>query len=90
LANFLRTKDQYKRYFQFCRLHRGERMFVKAEVLFGYEHGSRFRIYDESFEKLLDEVHSEDDFSGYQHPDRICCEQLSNFINYEKIDLHMP
>jgi len=62
-------------------------MFVKAEVLFGYEHGSRFRIYDETFEKLLDEVSSED-YSRYMINDRICCEQLMAFIEYEKIDIH--
>ena len=88
-ANFLRSKGQYKQYFQFCRHHRGKRMFVKAETLFGYEHGSRFRIYEDTFQKLLDDV-VEEDFSPYQHPGRICCEQLSAFLDYEKIDIHSP
>lgn len=87
VANFLRSNPKYNRHFQFCRYRRGERMFVKAEVLFGYEHGSRFRIYDETFEKLLDEVSSED-YSRYMINDRICCEQLMAFIEYEKIDIH--
>ncbi len=89
VANFLRSNPKYNRHFQFCRYRRGERMFIKAEVLFGYEHGSRFRIYDETFEKLLDEVNSED-YSPYKHNDRICCEQLMAFIEYEKIDIHNP
>lgn len=89
VANFLRSNPKYNRYFQFCRYRRGERMFIKAEVLFGYEHGSRFRIYDETFEKLLDEVNSED-YSPYKYNDRICCEQLMAFIEYEKIDIYNP
>ncbi len=89
VANFLRSNPKYNRHFQFCRVRRGERMFVKAEVLFGYEHGSRFRIYDETFDKLLDEVSSED-YCRYKIADRICCEQLMAFIEYEKIDIHKP
>jgi hypothetical protein len=88
-ANFLRSKGQYQKYFQFCRHRRGERMFVKSESLFGYEHGSRFRIYDETFDKLLDEVDSED-YSIYQIEGRLCCEQLMAFIEYERIDIHRP
>ena len=88
-ANFLRANGKYQKYFQFCRHRRSERMFVRAESLFGYEHGSRFRIYDETFEKLLDEVDAED-YSIYQIEGRLCCEQLMAFIEYEKIDIHRP
>ena len=87
IANFLRSVGKYQKYFQFCRHHRGGRMFVKAETLFGYEHGSRFRIYEDTFEKLLDDV-VEEDFMPCQHTGRICCEQLIGFIDYEKIDIH--
>ncbi len=88
-ANFLRSFGIYQKYFQFCRRRRGQRMFVKAEMLFGYEHGSRFRIYDETFEKLLDDV-SEEDYCIYMLPERLCCEQLMAFVEYEKIDIRKP
>ena len=88
-ANFLRSMGKYQKYFQFCRHRRGERMFVKSESLFGYEHGSRFRIYDETFEKLLDEV-DQDDYSVYPIEGRLCCEQLMAFVEYEKIDVFDP
>jgi len=88
-ANFLRSKGKYQKYFQFCRHRRGERMFVKAESLFGYEHGSRFRIYDETFDKLLEEV-EEEDFEVYKITDRLCCEQLMAYVKYEEIDIHKP
>ena len=88
-ANFLRSYGNYQKYFQFCRHRRGQRMFVRAEMLFGYEHGSRFRIYDETFEKLLDDV-SDEDYSIYMLPDRLCCEQLMAFVEYENIDIRKP
>jgi len=88
-ANFLRANHAYQKHFQFCRVQRGKHMFVKAETLFGYEHGSRFRVADETFEKLLDEVSSED-YLQYPHEGRICCEQLRAYLEYENIDIYNP
>ncbi len=88
-ANFLRSQKPYQPYFQFCRHRRGERMFVKSEVLFGYEHGSRYRILDATFDKLLEEV-EEEDFSPYPIEGRLCCEQLARFLEAEKIDIKNP
>lgn len=88
-ANFLRSESRYQKYFQFCRHRRGERMFVKSEVLFGYEHGSPYRILDPTFEKLLEEV-EEEDFSPYPIEGRMCCEQLSRFIEAEQIKIGNP
>jgi hypothetical protein len=88
-ANFLRSNGKYQPFFQFCRYLRDERMFVRAETLFGYEHGSRFRIYDETFDKLLSDVEDED-FSIYKISDRLCCEQLMAFVEYEKINIKKP
>jgi len=86
-ANFLRCHHEYQKYFQFCRHRRNESMFVRAEVLFEYEHGSRFRIEDATFDKLLDDVSNEDYFPA-KLADRLCCEQFMSFIDYEKIDIH--
>jgi hypothetical protein len=86
-ANFLRCHHEYQKYFQFCRHRRNEAMFVKAEVLFAYEHGSRFRIEDATFDKLLDDVSSEDYYPA-KLTDRLCCEQLMAFFDYEKINIH--
>ena len=86
LANFLRSHEQYQKYFLFCRDYREQKKYIKAEVLFHYEHGSNFRIADETYDKLLAEV-SDEDFSPHELSDRICCEQLKGFIDYEKIDV---
>jgi hypothetical protein len=85
-ANFLRYCHHYQQYFQFCRQLRGEKMFVKAEVLFDYEHGSSLRIADDTIDKLLGEV-SEEDYLHYKIEGRLCCEELMNFIQHERIDI---
>ena len=84
-ANFLRCHRDYQRYFQACRDCRGQAQFIKAEVLFHYEHGSNYRIADATHEKLLAEV-SEEDFVPYELPGRIRCDELEVFIAKEKID----
>ena len=87
LANFLRCHQNYQKYFQFCceDCKKGAK-FAKAEVLFHYEHGSRFRIADETFERLLQEV-SEEDLMPDKLPDRLCCRQFFVFTEYENLDI---
>ncbi len=89
LVNFLRSHNQYHKYFQFCRHFRGTPKFVNAETMFHYEHGSNYRIADDTYDKLLEEI-DEDDFSSYKAIDRVCCEQLRQFLNKKKIDLRNP
>ncbi len=88
-ANFLRSHQGYQKFFQVCRQCRGQAQFLKAEVLFSYEHGSNYRIADGTHDKLLAEV-SDEDFVPYQLPGRICCNELEEFIKKEKIDLRNP
>jgi len=87
LANFLRCNREYQKYFQFCcdQCKQGTK-YAKAEVLFHYEHGSNFRIADETFERLLEEV-SEEDLLPDKLPDRMCCRQLYAFAEYENLDV---
>ncbi|UCE50305.1 MAG: hypothetical protein JSW47_09100, partial [Phycisphaerales bacterium] len=85
-ASFLRTHQRYQKFFQVCRDCRGHPQFLKAEVLFHYEHGSNYRVADKTFEKLLAEV-SDEDFLPYQLPDRIRCDELEEFIGHNRPDL---
>jgi len=85
-ANFLRSNPAYQKYFQLCRDCRGSPMFIKAEALFHYEHGSDYRIADATHDKLLDEV-SDEDFVKYELPGRIRCDSLCEFITKNKIDV---
>jgi hypothetical protein len=86
LANFLRTCHEYQEFFQVCCDCHGQAQFVKAEVLFHYEHGSNYRVGDKTLCKLLAEV-SDEDFAPYQLPGRIRCDQLEEFVEREKPDL---
>ena len=86
LANFLRSNRDYQKFFQVCRECHGQAQFLKAEVLFHYEHGSNYRIADKTFDKLLAEI-SDEDFVPYQLPDRIRCDELEEFIEKQKPDL---
>ena len=88
-ASFLRSNRDYQKFFQVCRQCHGQAEFLKAEVLFHYEHSSNYRIADRTFDKLLAEV-SEEDFVPYQLPDRIRCDELEEFIKAEKVDLKNP
>ena len=85
-ANFLRSHQEYQKYFQVCRDCHGQPRFLKAEALFRYEHNSNFRIADNTHEKLLAEV-NEEDFVPYKLPDRIRCDQLDEFIRNRKVDM---
>ena len=85
-AGFLRSNRDYQRFFQVCRECRGQPQFLKAEILFHYEHSSNYRIADRTHEKLLAEV-SDEDFVPYQLPGRIRCDELEEFIEKQKIDV---
>jgi len=88
-ASFLRSNRDYQKFFQVCHECRGQAQFLKAEVLFHYEHTSNYRIADRTHDKLLAEV-SDEDFVPYQLPGRIRCDELEEFIKKEKVDLRNP
>jgi len=85
-TNFLRANRDYQKLFQVCRECHGQAQFLKAEVVFHYEHSSNYRVADKTFDKLLSEV-SDEDFVPYQLPDRIRCDELEEFIEKQKPDL---
>lgn len=85
-VNFLRSQPVYQKYFQICQDCHGHSRFLKAETLFRYEHGSSYRIADNTHEKLLAEVLDED-FVSYELPGRIRCDKLERFIKKKKIDV---
>ena len=88
-ASFLRANRDYQRFFQVCRQCHGEAQFIKAEVLFHYEHGSNYKIADRTHEKLLAEVNDED-FVRYELPARIRCDKLNEFLQEHEPDLQTP
>jgi hypothetical protein len=85
-ANFLRSNHKYQKYFQVCRNCHNQPEFIEAEVLFHYEHGSNYRIADQTFDKLLAEV-SEEDFVRNPIPGRVRCDELEKFLTKKKLNL---
>ena len=85
-VSFLRSHNEYQKFFQVCRDCRGQPQFLKAEVFFNYEHNSNYQIGDQTHDKLLAEV-SEEDFVSYQLPGRICCDELCAFVEKQKPDI---
>ncbi len=86
IASFLRCYRDYQKYFQICRDCHGQPQYIKAEILFHYEHGSNFKIGCRTHDKLLSEV-SDEDFVPFSLPGRIRCEQFAEFLEKQKPDL---
>jgi len=86
VASFLRCYRDYQKHFQLCRDCHGHPQFLKAEVLFHYEHGSPYKIADATHDKLLADV-SDEDFVRYELPGRVRCDRLQDFLAQEKPDL---
>jgi hypothetical protein len=84
-ASFLRSARDYQKYFQICRDCHGHPQFIRAEVLYHYEHSSRFKIGDDTHDKLLADV-ADEDFVPYELPGRIRCDRLVEFLK-QKIDV---
>ncbi len=86
-ANFLRFRHKYQESFVFCRHLRGDDKYIRAEVLFQYEHSNPIRIGSDSLDKIFSDV-SEEDFHPFKPDDRVCVEQLIRFIKRSGIDIH--
>ena len=78
-ASCLRSSPGYQKYFQLCRDCHGQPQFIAAEVLYHYEHGSPFKIGDDTHDKLLAEV-ADEDFVRFELPGRIRCDRLCEFL----------
>ncbi len=88
-ASFLRGHQEYQKFFLLCRDCHGQPNFLKAELLFHYEHGSNYKIACKTHDKLLAEV-SDEDFVTYELPGRIRCDKLEEFLQKQKPDLRNP
>ncbi|HSW01953.1 MAG TPA: hypothetical protein VLI39_17435 [Sedimentisphaerales bacterium] len=84
-ASFLRSETRYQKYFQLCRDCHGQPRFIRAELLYSYEHGSPFKIGDDTHDKLLAEV-ADEDFVRFELPGRIRCDRLCDLLK-QKIDV---
>jgi hypothetical protein len=86
LGNFLRHTSDIQRCFQIRWQQHGQDHYVPMDRVFAYEHGSPYRVTDNTRAKLMDEVDGEE-FSERRLPSRIVFNDLEAFVKTHSIDI---
>jgi len=81
--NFLRFKPEYKCLFQYNYLRTGSIHYITLEKLFEYEHSSKAGMNEETRDKLLSEVDSEEFFPD-PIPGKIMLNDVEAFLRRHK------
>jgi hypothetical protein len=89
LANFLRDVSKLQKCFQIRHTLHGKDRYIPAERVYAYEHQSKFRVSDNTRDKLLEEI-EEDDFFATPLPDRIVLNKFEDFFRHRKVNLDHP
>jgi hypothetical protein len=89
LANFLRDVSRLQKCFQIRHTLHGKPRYIAAERVYAYEHQSRFRVSDNTRDKLLEEI-DEDEFFPDPLPDRIVLNKFEDFFRNRVINLDLP
>jgi hypothetical protein len=84
LANFLRQHSQFQKCFQVCHEYHGKKRWIPAERAYAYEHAGPYKVSDNTRDKLLDDVDS-DEFYCEPLGDRICLNRLEEFFKNNPI-----
>lgn len=82
-VNFLRFKSEYKCLFQYHYLRTGTSHYITLEKLFEYEHSLKTSMNEETREKLLAEVDSEE-FQYDPIPGKIMLNEVELFLKLNK------
>ena len=86
LGNFLRSVSCMQNCFQVRASLHGADHYVKAERVFAYEHGSPYRLTDNTRAKLMEEIDHEE-FRRTPIDGRIILNDLERFVAEHPIDL---
>jgi len=80
LASFLRDRTEFHKCFQISYMRHGKPQYLPIERAYAYEHGSPYKVSDDSTrDKLLDEI-DEYDFYTEPIPNRIQLNKLSAYL----------
>jgi hypothetical protein len=85
LANFLRERSEFQSCFQIMFVRHGKVQYLPIERAYAYEHGSPFKVSDDSTrDKLLAQV---DEYDFYTEPieDRILINKLGDYLKNNPI-----
>lgn len=86
LANFLRQHSRFQKCFQICHEYHGKKRWIEAERAYAYEHAGPYKVSDNTRDKLMEEIDSEE-FYCDPLPDRICMPRLEEFFKNNPLDL---
>lgn len=86
LANFLRQHSRFQKCFQICHEYHGKKRWIEAERAYAYEHAGPYKVSDNTRDKLMEEIDSEE-FYCAPLPDRICMPRLEEFFKNNPLDL---
>ena len=89
LGNYLRHSREVQKCFQVKWSMQGTDNFIGAERVFAYEHGSPYRINDNTRDKLMDEIDREE-FRPVPIPGRIVLNEFEEFLRKKTIDINNP
>ncbi|MDF3129907.1 hypothetical protein P0Y35_11925 [Kiritimatiellaeota bacterium B1221] len=90
LSNFLRQHSDLQTCFQIRQDRHGGHRYIETEKVFAYEHGSSYRVNDNTRDKLLDEI---DTYEFYAEPiqGRIVLNNFEDFFKQNpNLDLNEP
>lgn len=86
LGNFLRHRRDLQKCFQVKWPLHGIDRYIPAERVYAYEHGSPYRINNNTRERLMGEIDSEE-FDKVPKQRRIVMNELEDFIRHNNIDM---
>jgi len=86
LGNFLRQHREFQKCFQVRFGRHGLDHYAAMERLFAYEHGSPYQITDNTRDKLIEEVESEE-LMHAPLPERIVFNDVEEFVKSRQLDV---
>ena len=89
LGNFLRQDHAVQKCFQVRWSAHGCNRYIAAERVFAYEHGSPYRINDNTRDRLMNEIEMSEFHPGIL-PSRIVLNDLEDFLRTNPIDICQP
>ncbi len=86
LTSFLRQNSKLQKCFQLQHACGGRPRYIEAEKVYSYEHNSKFKVSDNTREKLLQEI-DEDEFYAEPLAGRLMLDEVEHYFKSNRISL---
>jgi hypothetical protein len=87
MASFLREQTELQKHFQLTTKRNGKTLYISADLVYHYEHGSQSRVGADSHKALLGEIDS-DEFYPEPLEKRLILSELETFFKKTKVLHH--